>query len=224
MHEEHRCWCQRCPCKLFHNPVKGNRPNTRGCNEILSNIQLQTQDGGVPSQSGPWWWRRRQIETWEAAESFRTSCLLWTPTPSQWPKGGSITISDSYSNKKSFISTCSTSSDPGSRNRPKVRLTCLSVFRLQIVCIKQCHLSFSQPVCVSEDKGEMLLFLPHRQTRDGNVEPLGLLDTSQPPLRLQTARTPSVASSSDRTQAVMSQSGTDKPNHSKKSYIGLKAH
>lgn len=55
-------------------------------------------------------------------------------------------------------------------------------------------------MCVSEDKDEMLFFLPHRQTRDGNVEPLGLLDTSQPPLRLQTAHTPSVASSSDRTQ------------------------
>lgn len=43
------------------------------------------------------------------------------------------------------------------------------------------------------------LVLPHRQTRDGNVEPPGLWDTFQPLLRLQTACTPSVASSSDRT-------------------------
>lgn len=44
------------------------------------------------------------------------------------------------------------------------------------------------------------------------MELLGLLDTSQPPLHLQTGRTPSVASSSERTQLVMSQPDTDKPN------------
>lgn len=60
-------------------------------------------------------------------------------------------------------------------------------------------------------------FLPHRQIRDGNVEPLGLLDTAQPPLHLQTGCTPLVASSSDKTQVVMSQPDTDKPRPKAKS-------
>lgn len=63
----------------------------------------------------------------------------------------------------------------------------------------------------------IVIFLPHRQTRDGNVEPLSLLDTSQPPLHLQTGCTPSGASSSERTQLVMSQPDTENPKPEPKS-------
>lgn len=58
----------------------------------------------------------------------------------------------------------------------------------------------------------VFFFLPHRQIRDGNVGPPGLLDTSQPPLHLQTGCTPLVASSSDNTQLVMSEPDPDRPN------------